>query len=1051
MRISDLMQGGSVLAIVLAGTLVAQPAFAQTATGSAVSDKDDTAAKADDDDDATAIIVTARRKALQTAIELKKNSDTIIDSVVADEAGRLPDNSITEVLARVPGVTMSRFSAYGDSFQVEGTGIQVRGLSQATSLLNGREIFSANGGSGLSWGEVTPELMAAVDVYKATRVDMIEGGTGGAIDLRTKMPFDYKKGSIEGSIGGSWGDIVKKVSPSLSILGTKRWNTPVGEVGLLVDVAYSKLNSQASYLSVEPFIKRQYQGQDRYIPQGFGWGDSHFGRERKGFYEAFQWKPADNFTFFQTFFRSRYTSHNDGTGVWVASDHAIPTSGEATFDSNGVLVTAEHMGYASFGQGDAGSTIGQGWIPANQQVDCNTPYGTQAQSLNWGASPPNCVPVNFTAGSSRNFSTTDNLTTDISEGFTWDIGRLRVKAAAQYVKSTARSTGMSVGLNVPVTGFSVDLSGKTPDVSIDNSDALNDPASYQWGQMSWRPSHNRGTMFAANTDLSYALSEDGFFRAVDAGFRIARRDESDRYDGTYWSALGQGWNGSPVTHLDDGPPEDSEFYEFDGFFHGGINVPGNFYVPSQALISSRDYNYVMNTYGYTQQDEDGDGVPDSPLQVLDDDIGRSRTSLDTDSVYLQTKFGSTIAGVPFTGNIGVRAVRTRTKSSGNFVFGQRTFYLTQADANADFQADPTGVNTPNAITLLPVVTPRSAKSKDTQYLPAFNINFKPSDKFFIRLAANKTVSRPSFGDITVDGSGSVMTVDNTNNYTEQGPNGQIQHVFPGILNGMSAQVGNTFMKPAISRNLDLSLEWYKSWSTTAHVAFFHKKLKDLAVFGDDTVAFPYTFTKENGEVVSGVTNFTTTQVINAKEDATIKGFEFGGQTFFDKLPGLLSGFGVNANFTFIDSKNQAPKARDVNGDVFKSLTVTGLSKYSYNVQLMYSKNKFYAGLAYNWRSRFLMGTSVNGTGMANNTNYRYCNAGVCQQIYYNLPLYGHAYGQLDFGANYQVNDHLRVSLQANNLTNVTARSDMQITPGKYYPRNFYEADRRVDFGINFKL
>jgi len=230
-RIGNLMLGASISALVLAGLGVAQPAWAQASDTSVSTDdakaKDtkkraktapvSAASNQDSTYDPEAIVITARRQALQTATELKRHSDTIIDSVVADEAGRLPDNSITEVLARVPGVTMSRFNGSGDAFQVEGTGIQVRGLSNASSMLNGREIFSANGGSGLSWGEVTPELMAAVDVYKATRVDMIEGGTGGAIDLRTKMPFDYKKTTIENSVSGSWGDLVKKVSPSASV------------------------------------------------------------------------------------------------------------------------------------------------------------------------------------------------------------------------------------------------------------------------------------------------------------------------------------------------------------------------------------------------------------------------------------------------------------------------------------------------------------------------------------------------------------------------------------------------------------------------------------------------------------------------------------------------------------------------------------------------------------------------------------------------------------------------------------------------------------------
>ena len=148
------------------------------------------------------IVVSARREALQNATERKKNAESIVDSVVADEAGMLPDNSITEVLQRVPGVTMSRFLD-ADHTAIEGNGIQVRGMSGVAARLNGREIFSANGGNGLSWADVTPELMAAVDVYKSPTADQIEGGLGGQVDLRTKMPFDYDGGTPAPRLRGS--------------------------------------------------------------------------------------------------------------------------------------------------------------------------------------------------------------------------------------------------------------------------------------------------------------------------------------------------------------------------------------------------------------------------------------------------------------------------------------------------------------------------------------------------------------------------------------------------------------------------------------------------------------------------------------------------------------------------------------------------------------------------------------------------------------------------------------------------------------------------------
>ena len=115
----------ALMALFTSGTAWAQ----DTGTGS--SDTSQEATDTDGDTDGDAIVVTGRRDALQAAEQRKKNSESIIDSVVADEAGKLPDNSITEVLQRVSGVSMVRFAALNDPdhFSVEGSGIQVRGLT----------------------------------------------------------------------------------------------------------------------------------------------------------------------------------------------------------------------------------------------------------------------------------------------------------------------------------------------------------------------------------------------------------------------------------------------------------------------------------------------------------------------------------------------------------------------------------------------------------------------------------------------------------------------------------------------------------------------------------------------------------------------------------------------------------------------------------------------------------------------------------------------------------------------------------------------------------
>jgi len=111
--------------------------------------------------DPNTVVVVGQRAALESAQKIKQNSDEIVDSIVADDIGKLPDRSVTEVLQRIPGVSIDRtmnradpMQGLGDGIQhfaAEGTGVSVRGLSYVRSELNGRDSFSANGGRALSF------------------------------------------------------------------------------------------------------------------------------------------------------------------------------------------------------------------------------------------------------------------------------------------------------------------------------------------------------------------------------------------------------------------------------------------------------------------------------------------------------------------------------------------------------------------------------------------------------------------------------------------------------------------------------------------------------------------------------------------------------------------------------------------------------------------------------------------------------------------------------------------------------------------------------------
>ena len=221
-------------------------------SGAALAQTGASAPAAKDGEGVTTVVVTGQRRQLETAQKIKQTADQIVDSVVADEAGKLPDKSITEVLQRVVGVTMDRtrtrtganLASNGLGFDVEGSGVQIRGLSWGSSTLNGRESFSAGWpGRELSWGDVPPELMAGVDVYKNPSAELVEGGISGQINLRTRLPFDSKGQHGALSASNNYTVLGKKNSPAISGLYSNRWSTDMGEVGFLVDLSYGKSTS----------------------------------------------------------------------------------------------------------------------------------------------------------------------------------------------------------------------------------------------------------------------------------------------------------------------------------------------------------------------------------------------------------------------------------------------------------------------------------------------------------------------------------------------------------------------------------------------------------------------------------------------------------------------------------------------------------------------------------------------------------------------------------------------------------------------------------------
>ena len=144
------------------------------------------------------VVVTGIRKGIEDSISVKKNSDNIVESISAEDIGKLPDVSIAESLARLPGLSAQRVAGRA---QV----ISVRGLSPdfATSLLNGRELVSTGDNRSVEFDQYPSELLASVNVYKTPDGGLVGQGLSGTIDMLTVRPLNFSNRVIALNVRGS--------------------------------------------------------------------------------------------------------------------------------------------------------------------------------------------------------------------------------------------------------------------------------------------------------------------------------------------------------------------------------------------------------------------------------------------------------------------------------------------------------------------------------------------------------------------------------------------------------------------------------------------------------------------------------------------------------------------------------------------------------------------------------------------------------------------------------------------------------------------------------
>ena len=295
--------------------LGATPAFAATmqdtaGTGTIVA-PDQAAAPVDQNgQDDSEIVVTGLRESLAKAAAIKRDSPNVVDSIVADDIGKFPDRTVAAALQRVPGVQVT----VGDNNEIVNP--IVRGLADILTTLDGREIFTG-AGRGFSYQDLPAEALAGADVYKSTSADLIEGGVAGQINLQLHKPFDFDGFTLATNARAIYTSNTQEVSPVLGLLVSDRFDTGIGEMGLLADVSYAH-NHFNRPVAFNCDFRANPQGAPGVIaPTCVGGLNNEGDYERKQANVAFQWKPSPEL---QIYANGLYTAYENKSASYFLID-----------------------------------------------------------------------------------------------------------------------------------------------------------------------------------------------------------------------------------------------------------------------------------------------------------------------------------------------------------------------------------------------------------------------------------------------------------------------------------------------------------------------------------------------------------------------------------------------------------------------------------------------------------------------------------------------------------------------------------------------------------
>ena len=936
------------------------------------------------------VIVTGIRASLASAIDQKRDSANLIEVIVAEDIGKLPDQNLAEVLENIPGVQITREAGVG-------TGVQIRGTNANRTEINGvSTVGSGSGRTGIDFDDVSAGIINAVEVVKAPEAKTIEGSVGGTINLKTIRPLALDEQLAYVRVQGEQSSLSEDddISPRLSGTWGNNWETSAGRFGVVLSGSYTEQDVTAfrpradrDNLILSDSGVPSAQAFD-YLPIQFFVQDyDNFKYETQNFVGTFEWEPNSNLRlYFDTVYndqdRKQESSRIQASGVSDLRTIQAPDSFQTVnFGSRLGRIEAALTGVIPVEDGDR---------------DPNLRMSTDTSSR----------------------ESTSNM---YSFGGDFSRGRLSGILEVSHSKNETDTPGFDTTLNFinpnvakndsneNGTPFQYDLTGGALAFGLAEGvygaptrEQLLDPANYVLRDVNQARDYNENQEDAFRADFTFDLDWN-VLTTIDFGYRynetsslnddsrsnVGLRDLADSPTGDLFASV-----------ITKGP---DNFDDADGrnlFVKDFLVInPSKVNSNPQGVLNVLNEAILANN-AITGSDRGPIGEPTSSTAAFFD------ITEDTNAFYAQANFEYGI----FRGNVGMRYVDSDIESKGNSIVNEEV-QKTKSKSNYDY------------------------------WLPRINVVADVREDVLLRAGWSKDIRRPDFDQLST----SAQFSTSPNPAVDIGNSG----LEPEEVESYDVSLEWYFAEASV-----VSVGYFYKERTGLFVNTQNSPFEDPATGYRDTsppceqggifnpIADINVFGPEPG--VGVCVPIATT--INGDGETTQKGvelvFQYDLAQWEDQL-GWASGFGLVTNYTwqefsggetFLSPTSRAEQVFTAlgNPDYEQKAPLLDLSENAYNITLYYEKYGLSARARYTWRE-----------------NYRSDDFGSTTSLPWGFNVVQEDRSQLNASISYAFNDQLSMGIEAVNITEEEVEQSC-VNQGALLCFQGL-TDRRITFGAAYRF